>query len=111
MHASFICNRFGCGARVSNGSSRIVHHAKVHRHVNNVDKINCIYGRCSAKVLIEDLGQHVEAHLGYDGARCGVCRDWFASTDLAGKHLTSPCPMLVSQGSGKGQKKTRRTKA
>jgi hypothetical protein len=99
VEASFLCGRFGCGTRVNGDSVAIAKHGQKHL-VRQAGGIKCLYGRCTTTVAVQDLVQHVEAHLQSNGARCGVCNDWFADADLATKHLTQPCPTLVYKAGG-----------
>ena len=97
IEASFVCGRFGCGTKVNGDFAAIAKHGQKHLVKNQAGGIKCIYGRCNDTVAVRGLVQHVEAHLQSNGARCGVCYDWFADADLATKHLTQPCPALLSK--------------
>lgn len=114
IQASFVCNRFGCGAKVKGDPDAIVKHGKSHIHVTRAGTVHCIYGRCTSKVDVKDFGHHVWSHLLSNGVRCGVCNDWFATADLASNHLTRPCPVLLSESRAEGypshSKKVRQTK-
>ena len=112
VEASFVCGRFGCGTRVKGDSTAIAKHGQKHLVRNRAGNIKCLYGRCTMMVAVQDLVQHVEAHLQSNGARCGLCNDWFADADLATKHLTQPCPTLLSKAGGYSSpsKQARQTK-